>query len=278
MATRSIRNLDEHPDQAEIVGVLSQVPHVSDDELRRLARAWRNTVAVAEARRRALLPDSPLVVDVLAAFDTIGALYEDEVCGDAEPGSVEPAIVVTALRAMRDAVAGAYARPTLARGEHHCLTRAWRSVFPRARLTEPDLGPGSPQVRELLRALPRLADRCHDTAALRLYDGLAVEGMTRCDDDADEARREALAAAARSNRRRVWTLMQRSVAERIGRGCPDCRRSAARGEPSIDDERVLSVCSDAASALLVGDVLPPQLLACLTHPVRHLVGLQQPIE
>ncbi len=276
-ATRPIRQLAEHPDQAEIVGMLAQVPHVSDDELRRLAAAWSNTVPLADARRRALSPDSPLVIDVLAAFDTIAALYEDDLDGSTGPGGVEPAVVVTALRAMRDAVAGAYARPALGRGDHQCLTRAWRSVFPRGRLTEPDLGPCGPQVRALLRSLPRLADRCHDPAAARLYDGLVIEAMTRSDEDADEAREQALIATLQGGRRRVWTLVQRSVAERVGRGCAACGRAAARGEPCQDDERVLSVCADAASALLVGDLVSAPLLARLMHPARHLSGLQ-PIE
>ncbi len=278
MARRHIRSLDEHPRQAEIAGVLAEVPNLSNDELRRLAAAWRNTVPLAEARRRALSPDSPLIIDVLAAFDTISALYEDEVCdavyAGGQPGQLEPAVVVTALRAIRDAVAGAYAHPVLTRGEHQNLTRAWRSVFARSRRSEPDLGPGAIGLRELLRALPQLADRCHDVCAGRLYDGLVVEGMTRCDDDADQARQQVLDALLRTDRRRVWTLVQRSVAERVGRGCPRCHRSAARGELSGDDERVLLVCCEAASALMVGDVLPHELTSRLMHPVRHLVGLQ----
>lgn len=278
MARRQIRHLDEHPHQVEIAGVLAEVPNLSDDELRRLAAAWRNTVPLAEARQRALSPDSPLIIDVLAAFDTIGALYEDDVfnpaCDEMPDGQVEPAVVVTALRTIRDAVAGAYARPVLTRGEHQNLTRAWRSVFARSRRSEPDLGPGAIALRELLRALPQLADRCHDAAAERLYDGLVVEGMTRCDDDADQARQQVLDALVHTHRRRVWTLVQRSVAERMGRGCSRCHRSAARGELCGDDERVLAVCCEAASALMVSDVLPHELTSRLMHPVRHLVGLQ----
>ena len=54
-----IDTLDAHPNLSEILGVLAQLPHVSDGDLSRLAAAWHNTVALAEARARALDPDCP---------------------------------------------------------------------------------------------------------------------------------------------------------------------------------------------------------------------------
>jgi hypothetical protein len=52
--TAEIVSLDEHPNLPEILGVLAQLAHVSDADLPRLAKAWHNTVFLAEARARAL--------------------------------------------------------------------------------------------------------------------------------------------------------------------------------------------------------------------------------
>jgi hypothetical protein len=274
MARRTaIVRLEEHPNLAEILGVLAQLAHVEDEHLESLARSWRNTVAVAEARRRALSPESPLIIEVLAAFDAVAALYADDLSGDCDYVSVDPGTACTALKAIRDAIAAAYARPILSRGEYSCLISAWRSVFPRPTVREPDLGPGSEQVKRLLALLPTLAGRCHDGAGRRVYDGLLVDAMTLDEKAHSEAVSAAFSAAVRTGRRRVWTLVRRSAAEGLGRFCADCRAPHADGP--YDDERVLELCADVACALLVQDALPASDAAALIAPLRHLIPLQR---
>ncbi len=274
MARRAtITRLEDHPNLAEILGVLAQLAHVDDEHLEVLARSWRNTVAVAEARRKALSPDSPLIIEVLAAFDAVAALYADDLAGGHDYVRVDPATANTALKAVRDAIAAAYARPVLSRGEYASLLSAWRAVFPRPTVREPDLGPGGEEVKRLLGLLPSLAGRCHDDAGRRVYDGLLVHAMTLDEDAHSEAVSSAFDAAVRTGRRRVWTLVRRSAAEGIGRFCPDCRTPHADGP--YDDERVLELCADAACALLVQDELSPVDASTLTAPLRHLIPLQR---
>jgi hypothetical protein len=274
MARRAtIARLEDHPNLAEILGVLAQLAHVEDTHLEGLARSWRNTVAVAEARRKALSPDSPLIIEVLAAFDAVAALYADDLDGEAEYIRVEPTTASTALKAVRDAIAAAYARPILSRSEYSCLISAWRSVFPRPTVREPDLGPWAEDVKRLLGLLPTLANRCHDEAGRRVYDGLLVHAMTLDEDAHNEALSAAFDAAVRTGRRRVWTLVRRSAAEGLGRFCSSCR--TAQSDGPYDDERVLELCADAACALLVQDALSPMETASLTEPLRHLIPLQR---
>jgi hypothetical protein len=269
----TIARLEEHPNLAEILGVLAQLAHVEDDHLESLARSWRNTVAVAEARRRALSPDSPLIIEVLAAFDAVAALYADDLSGGFDYTTVDPGTVTTALKAVRDAIAAAYARPILSRGEYSCLISAWRSVFPKPTVREPDLGPGAEEVKRLLGLLPTLAERCHDSAGRRVYDGLLVHAMTVDEQAHSDAVSAAFSAAVRTGRRRIWTLVRRSAAEGLGRFCVDCRTPHA--DAPYDDERVFELCADAACALLVSDALPASEAAALTAPLQHLIPLQR---
>ena len=44
-------------------------------------------------------------------------------------------MVVVALKAVRDALAGAYARPVLSRAEHAALLRPWRAVYAEGEVT-----------------------------------------------------------------------------------------------------------------------------------------------
>jgi hypothetical protein len=274
MARRvTIAQLEDHPNLAEILGVLAQLTHVDDDHLEALSRAWRNTVAVAEARRRALSPDSPLIIEVLAAFDAVAALFADDLAGGHDYITVEPDAACTALKAVRDAIAAAYARPILSRGEYSCLISAWRSVFPRPSGHEPDLGPCADDVKRLLGLLPSLAGRCHDEAGRRVYDGLLVHAMTLDEAEHHDAVSEAFSAAVRTGRRRVWTLVRRSAAEGLGRFCGACRSPHADGP--YDEERVLELCADAACALLVQDELSMPQVAALTAPLQHLIPLQR---
>lgn len=273
MGRATILQLDDHPNLAEILGVLAQLAHIEDSHLEQLADSWRNTASVAQARRRALSPDSPLVVDVLAAFDAVAALYADDLDGDCDYVSVDPDVASTALKAVRDAIAAAYAKPVLHRGEYSCLIAAWRSVFPRPTVREPDLGPGRAEVKQLLGLLPTLAHRCHDVRGRRVYDGLLVQAMTMNESERAQARDAAFSAAVRTGRRRVWTLVRRSTAEGLGRFCPTCRSS--RADTRYDDERVVELCADAACALLVSDAVAAGETTPLTAPLQHLIPLQR---
>src|SRR5256885_16750843 len=80
--TAPIESLDVHPNLPEILGVLAQLPHVSDGDLCRLAEAWQNTVALAEARGHALEPDCPLILEVLSAFEAVQSLFADDLDGN----------------------------------------------------------------------------------------------------------------------------------------------------------------------------------------------------
>ena len=267
----TISSLDEHPNLPEIVGVLAQLPHVSDSDLIRLADSWRNTVFLAEARARALDPDSPLVLEVLAAFEAVQALFADDVCGEAEYVELDPEVTSVALKAIRDAIAASYAEPLLSRTEHAGLMAPWRAVYPTALVDEPDLGEHSGQVKALLSAMPRLATRCHDREAASLYDEILRTSMALDEDVRSVARDEAWQAALLTNRRRVWGLVRRSGAEGIGRFCGQCRTR----HDDDDTMRVLSLCLDAACALLVADAIDDNLVDVLTLPVQKLIPLQR---
>jgi hypothetical protein len=266
-----IESLDDHPNLPEILGVLAQLPHVSDDDLNRLADGWHNTVFLAEARSRALEPDSPLVLEVLAAFEAVQALFADDVAGEADYVSTQPEVAALALKAVRDAIAAAYAEPVLTRAEHAALLAPWRAVYPTAGVHEPDLGQHAAKVKALLSAMPRLATRCHDTEAATLYDEILHASWTLDEDVRTVARDEAWQAALLTNRRRVWGLVRRSGAEGIGRYCRQCK---VRHDDD-DTMRVLALCLDAACALLVADAIDDNLVDVLTVPVQRLVPLQR---
>lgn len=269
--TASITSLDEHPNLPEILGVLAQLPHISDRDLERLGEAWHNTVALAEARARALDADSPLILEVLAAFEAVQSLFAEDIAGEEDYLQVDPALATVALKAIRDAIAAAYARPVLTRAEHTALLDAWRAVYPTDGVEEPDLGERAHEVKALLSAMPMLATRCHDSSAAALYDSILEMSWTLDEDVRSVARDEAWHAAVLTSRRRVWGLVRRSGAEGIGRYCPTCR---SRSE---DDEtrRVLGVCLDAACALLVADAIDDNLVDVLTLPVQSLIPAQR---
>jgi hypothetical protein len=269
--TAVIETLDEHPNLPEILGVLAQLPHVSDSDLSRLADAWHNTVGLAEARARALDPDCPLILEVLAAFEAVQSLFADDVDGELDYLEVDREVVAVALKAVRDAIAAAYARPVLSRSEHSGLMAAWRAVYPTDMVDEPDLGERSAEVKALLMAMPLLATRCHDDGAASLYDSILAMTWTLDEDVRTVARDEAWQAAILTNRRRVWSLVRRSGAEGIGRYCSECRTR------SDDDDtvRVLALCLDAACALLVADAIDDNLVDVLTLPVQALIPRQR---
>jgi hypothetical protein len=268
-----ISALEEHPNLEEVLSVLAQLAHIGDVELPRLADAWVNNAAVAEARDKSLCPDSPLVLEALAAFEALTSLFEDDLAGEAAYVTVDPAVTTTALKAIRDAIAGAYAQPVLSKSEHALLMAPWRSVFPQSTVHEPDLGPEAARVKALLAALPRLAARCHDSESAELYERLLDRSFV---DECDRAtaRDSAFQAAVVTSRRRVWALVRRSGTEGLSRSCATCP-----ADPTAVDcgelSRVLTVCLDAACALLVADAVPEDLVELLTLPVLSLIPLQR---
>lgn len=271
LRARRIERLEDHPNLRGILGILAQLVHANDDELIQLAAAWSNSGQLAQARDKALSPDAPLVVEVLAAFDALSAIYADDLAG-AEYVTVDPTLTATALRAMRDALAGAYARPILSRSEYTGLLRPWRTVYPRARSHEPDLGPAAAEVKRVLSALPVLAGRCHDRRSLEVFEGLLVTALTRDEFAHQAAMAAAFDTAVITGRRRVWTLVRRSAAEGFWRLCPSCRRLST--DDAGADTRVMEMCADLACALLVEDLLDPATLAELVTPMMALIPLQ----
>lgn len=135
-----VTSLEEHPNRPEIMSILARVPELSDRDVARLAGGWRDTAYLASARDHALCPDSPLVLDVLNAFDLVDEIFDEELSGsavyDSSPGgesfatALKPQVVNVALKAVRDAIAAAYARPVLSRAEYVGLLTPWRQVFP----------------------------------------------------------------------------------------------------------------------------------------------------
>jgi hypothetical protein len=270
--TITVSRLEDHPNLPEVLGVLAQLAHIGDDHLVALADAWVNSPALAQARDRALGPESPLVVEVLAAFDALSSLFADDLAGEAEYVVVECAVTVRALKAVRDAIAAAYARPMLTRSDHAALLRPWRTVFPQPTVDEPDLGPRADSVKALLSLLPRLAGRCHDEDGQALFDVLVDRSFVAEADRADAAQ-SAFQAAVLTSRRRVWALVRRTGTEGLLRPCTTCRGSVT---PDRDTSRVLELCLDAACALLVADAVPDACTDLLAEQVLALIPAQRP--
>jgi hypothetical protein len=270
--TTPIGALDAHPNQTEIRGILSRLPCISDGDLPLLARAWHNTTLLAEARRRSLEPDSPLVIEILSWFDTVQALFAEEIRGDADYLTVDPEVTSWALKAVRDAIAAAYARPILTATEHNALMKAWRSVYPTDHVSDPDLGKRAAEVASLLVAMPRLASRCHDAAAAAEYTAILHAAESLDEDIRCAARDEAWHAAILTSRRRVWQLVRRSGAEGLTRYCATCRQRE-RGDETT---RVLTLCVDAACGLLVAGALDDEIVDVLVAPVQCLIPTQRP--
>ncbi len=268
-----IETLEEHPNLQEILGVLAQLAHIADADLPRLAATWLNNVAVADARDRALRPDNPLVLEALASFEAVTSLFEDDLAGEAAYVTINPSVTSTALKAVRDAIAGAYAQPVLSQQEHALLMRPWLEVFGDRQVHEPDLGPEAVRLKALLAALPRLAQRCHDQEGAALYAQLVDRSFV---DEVDraQARDSAFQAAVLTSRRRMWALVRRSGTEGLSRSCPSCPRYGAALDQG-ELHRVLTVCLDAACALLVTDAVSDALIELLTTPVLSLIPVQR---
>jgi hypothetical protein len=270
--TTTIGSLDAHPNATEIRGILSRLPCISDAELPALAQAWHNTTLLAEARRRSLEPDSPLVLEVLACFDTVQSLFAEELHGGASYLTIEPTVTSTALKGVRDAIAAAYARPILTVGEHDALMKAWRSVYPTDHIVDPDLGTRADDVTSLLLAMPRLAARCHDAGAAAEYASILVASAGVDEDIRCAARDEAWHAAVLTSRRRLWQLVRRSGADGLHGYCTTCRERRRND----DTVRVLTLCTDAACGLLVAGALDDDIVEVLTAPVQCLIPAPRP--
>lgn len=266
---RRIERLEDHPNLRGILGVLARLAHISDDELVMLAQAWRNTPHIASARDKALSPESPLIIEVLAAFDAVSALYADDIAGGVDYVTVPSDVTTLALKAVRDAIAAAYARPILTRLEHAALNRPWRTVYPRTTASEPDLGPGAADVKRVLASMPALSRRCHDEVSRDAYEGLVVAALTLDGAEHAEMMEAAFRAAVLTGRRRVWTLVRRSAMEGFARPCPSCRGRTADDE-IFPDERVVELCADLACAMLVLDALDSGTPATLTGALSML--------
>ncbi|HEY0869157.1 MAG TPA: hypothetical protein VGD55_02065 [Acidothermaceae bacterium] len=134
-----VSSLDLHPNLAEILGILNQIPRLTGKDVARLAHGWRDNAYLSIARADALGPDTPLVLEALAAFERVEAVFQEELFGwtltesFSEEGSATtvrmPAVVNNALRAVRDALAAAYARPVLARSQYIALINPWHQAF-----------------------------------------------------------------------------------------------------------------------------------------------------
>jgi hypothetical protein len=262
----TITSTETHPHCAEILGVLAQIVHLDDEGLRRLALAWRDTESVARARDKALQPDTPLIVEVLTAFDSLAGLFADDLAGTAPYVTLPAPTTALALKAVRDAVAAAYARPVLTAQEYAELSAPWHSVYPDRRMQMPDFGPQHHEVLGLLSAIPGLACHRHDDDAAELHDALLrhAKGM-----DADEHGRAVDAAwnaAIVTGRRRLWFLAGRSANESYRRACPGCAR-----QMDEDDQAVLAICLGVVAAMLVRDVLDDVSAATLLAPVESLL-------
>ena len=266
-----ITSLEQHPNLSEILGVLAQLPHIADSDLPLLAGAWQNTVAVADARAKALLPDSPLVLEVLACFEAVVALFDDDLAGEADYVTVPTTVTHTALKAVRDAIAASYARPFLTRSEYQSLMAPWRAVFPLQNFDEPDLGPHADQIKAVLGAMPLLSQRCHNAESRRLYDRMVFTALSLESTMRETARSEAWRAAVLTARRRVWLMVRRSAAEAISRPCLQCGRHDDLGTEDV----VLELCLDAAFGLLVADAIDDTLIDVLTMPLSELVPTQR---
>ncbi len=262
----TITSTETHPHCAEILGVLAQIVHLDDEGLRKLALAWRDTAEVARARDKALQPDTPLILEVLAAFDSLAGLFADDLAGTAPYITLPAPTTALALKAVRDAVAAAYARPVLSPQEYAELSAPWHSVYPDRRMQMPDFGPQHHEVLALLTSIPGLACHRHDPEAAGLRDALLLHARGIDPDQHTLAVESAWQAAVLTGRRRLWFLASRSAQESYTRACGDCARRA-----DDDDKAVLAVCLGVVAAMLVRDVLDTDSADTLLAPAASLM-------
>lgn len=264
----ALTGVEQHPHYAEILGVLAQIVEVDDEGLRRLALAWRDTPDVARARDKALSPDTPLILEVLAAFDSLAALFADDLAGTAPYVTLPAPTAALALKAARDALAAAYARPVLTSREYADLSGPWHSVYPEStRLRRPDFGPQHDELMAVLDAVPSLACHRHDSAVAARHEALLDYARDLDATAHGVAVDSAWHAAVVSGRRRLWFLASRSLQESYHRAaCPACLRAC-----DDEDRAVIAVCLGLVAATLVRDVLDEESAATLLAPLGALL-------
>lgn len=266
MSATRIETLDTHPNAEEIVGVLAQMVQLSDTEISTLAVEWCDTDVTAVARARALDADAPLVLEVLAAFDSLAFLYADDLHGEADYLTLPAPVTALALKAVRDAVAAAYAQPVLPAAHYAALVRPWRAVFPGMTVQAPDFGPQHHDVLSVLGVLASMACRSHDSEAGRRWTSvleLAAQVDLELHGDAVD---RAWDAAVLTHRRRLWGLVSRSGQEAYNRRCAECARAGHEA-----DGAVLALCLAAVVGVMMSDVLDDAVRALLMAPVEALV-------
>lgn len=269
MAAPGVATLDQHPNVDEIVGVLARMATLTDGELSRLALSWRDDDETAQARQHALEPDSPLVVEVLAAFDSLAYLYADDLDGEADYLTVPAPVAVLALKAVRDAVAAAYARPVLSRAEHVALMAPWRGLFSPGDVLVPDFGPQHAGVLDLLGVMASMACRSHDEEADRRWCAVLHFGTSVDLDRHGAALDRAWDAALATERRRLWSLASRAGQEAFFRRCHECDRNGSEA-----DGAVLALCLGALVGVMMGDALDEETRGLLLEPLDSVIPIQ----
>jgi len=267
----SLHRTEDHPNRAEIFSVLAQMIHLTDEQLPVLAAAWTNTELTARARSHALSPEAPLILEVLTAFDSVTFLFADDLHGAATYVTLDPTVTVVALKAVRDAIAAAYAEPVLSREEHAALLRPWRTIFPTNHLDQPDFGPDRDDIARLFRLLPSLGGRCHDDVGRLLWHSVN-ERAASVDPVAHSAALDvAWEAAIVTRRRRLWRLARRTGTEAFTRRCPACSETAG----SQEDAQLLGYCLGGVYGMLVRDAIDDSTFETLFGPVAGLVPQQR---
>lgn len=271
MSAPTLHRTEDHPNRGEIFSVLAQMIHLGDEQLPVLADRWINTEVVSRARSKALSPDSPLILEVLAAFDSVSFLFAEDLDGSADYLTVEPKVTVVALKAIRDAIAAAYAEPILSPAEHTELLAPWRSLFPTNSLTEPDFGPDRGDIARLFRLMPSLASRCHDDLGRLLWQSVS-DRSAGVDPVAHSAAIDAAwDAAVVTRRRRLWRLARRTGTEAFSTRCPACTQRAS----SDEDVALLTYCLGGVYAMLVRDAIDDESFRVLHDPVAGLIPRQR---
>jgi hypothetical protein len=267
----ALHRTEDHPNRGEIFSVLAQMIHLTDEHLPLLAAQWSNTELTARARSRALGPDSPLILEVLTAFDSVSFLFADDIDGQADYLTVDPSVTIVALKAVRDAIAAAYAQPALTADEHAALLRPWRAAFPVDAIDEPDFGPDRGDIARLFRLLPSLAGRCHDDMGRLLWQSVS-DRTDALDPVAHSAALEsAWEAAVVTRRRRLWRLARRTGTEAFSRRCPSC----AEDPTTHEDVQLLTYCLGGVYAMLVRDAVDDATYRTLITPVEGLIPRQR---
>jgi len=270
MTAVRVATLAEHPNADEIVGVLARMVALSDDQLTNLALGWRDDDAdAAVGRARALDPDSPLVVEVLGAFDSLAYLYADDLHGEADYLTVPAPVTALALKAVRDAIAAAYARPVLGPEQYAALIAPWRTLFAEGETTRPDFGPQHSDVLDVLAVMAALACRSHDAEADERWSTILSVGTQVDLDRHGDALDRAWDAALVTERRRLWSLVSRTGQEAFFRRCHQCDRNGSEA-----DGAVLALCLGAAVGVMMGDVLDAESRRLLLEPLRSVISHQ----